>query len=254
MLPTVLGPPEFKRVAFSAVARSDDYQLVQIEAPEVQPAELRAAVRWPLRDVINFNVDDAVVDVFEIPDQSRRSRGKMMFAVAAKSSAIQDLVRAVSPLAPRLDVIDIPELCLRNIGALLPQDHKGLALLSLGPTAAQLILIRQGVIYLTRRVEYDSHDGNDSGPVMDPARLALELQRSLDYYESHYDHPAIGDLVLMSDDARASRLAVALTNETSLQIDVLDLTGALELAAAIDPQTAAPCLLAIGAALRSDAA
>ncbi len=258
LLPGVFARNELKRVPVSAVARQDDYQLVQIEAPDVLPAELRSAVRWKLKDVIDFPVDDAVVDVFEIPNQSRQSRGKMMFAVAARNSAVQELVTNLSAAAKQLDVIDIPELCLRNLGMLLEQDQNGVALLNLGATAAQLILARQGVIYLTRRVDYGQGYDEDapsagSGLVMDPARLALELQRSLDYYESHYDQPAIGDLVLMSDDAQASRLSVALSSETSLRIDVLDLTLMLECAPQIDPQTVGPCMLAIGAALRSNA-
>lgn len=257
LLPAVFARSEMKRVPVSTVARQDDYQLVQIEAPDVLPAELRSAVRWKLKDVIDFSLDDAVVDVFEIPDQSRHSRGKMLFAVAAKNSAVQDLVTTLSAAAKQLDVIDIPELCLRNLGTLLEQDQKGVALLNLGATAAQLILARQGVIYLTRRVDYGKGYDEDSSSassalVMDPGRLALELQRSLDYYESHYDQPPIGDLVLMSDDAQASRLSVALSSETSLRIDVLDLTLALECAPQVDPQTVGPCLLAIGAALRSN--
>src|SRR5262245_27774166 len=62
----VIGKLGLARASVFAVASADDYQLVQVEAPEVQAAELRAAIRWRLRDVINFHIDDAVVDVFQI--------------------------------------------------------------------------------------------------------------------------------------------------------------------------------------------
>jgi MSHA biogenesis protein MshI len=180
------------RIALSAVADCEDYQLVQVEAPEVLPAELRAAVRWRLRDVISFHIDDAVIDVFEIPDQSRRSQGKMMFAVAARSSAIQRLGASIAPTSTRFDVIDIPELCLRNVAALLPQDQRGVAFLVLHEHHAQLLLTRQGVLYLTRRVELQRSEtisfGDDpASPAVDAGALALELQRSLDYYDSHFE-------------------------------------------------------------------
>src|SRR5262245_39996958 len=61
------------RVPVSAVVRTEDYQLVQVEAPEVLPAEMRAAVRWRLKDAIDFDIDAAVFDVFEIPDPPRRT-------------------------------------------------------------------------------------------------------------------------------------------------------------------------------------
>ena len=56
---------ELARTAVSGILSSADYQLVTVEAPEVPAHELRAAVRWKLRDIVNFPVSEAVVDVFE---------------------------------------------------------------------------------------------------------------------------------------------------------------------------------------------
>ena len=245
------------RAQVFAVASPDDYQLVQVEAPEVQPAELRAAIRWRLRDVINFHIDDAVVDVFEIPDQSRRAQAKMLFAVAARSAAVQRIVTAIAPLARHFDVIDIPELCLRNVSALLTQDQKGLATFLLGETFAHLTLTRQGVLYLARRIDYnrgyetDAIDTQD-GQHIDAATLGLELQRSLDYYESHYDQPPIGDLVLCPSGPVSEQLAMRLRAETSLRIGVLDLSTVMDGAAALGAVPSVECLLALGAALRTE--
>jgi MSHA biogenesis protein MshI len=237
-----------------AVAGTDDYQLVQVESPEVQPAELRAAIRWRLRDVINFHIDDAVVDVFEIPDQSRRSQAKMLFAVAARSAAVQRLVSALAPIATDFDVIDIPELCLRNVSALFPQDQKGVATLLLGERFAQLILTRQGVLYLARRIEYsrgyDLESNADGAQNIDAAALALELQRSLDYFESHYDQTPIADLILAPGGQRCQQLVTRLQSETSLRIGVLNLSDVMDGAESLQGEISADCLLALGAALR----
>ena len=52
----------------------------------------------------------------------------MLFAVAARDAAIQRISAAARTAAKGFDSIDIPELCLRNLSALLPQDHRGVAL------------------------------------------------------------------------------------------------------------------------------
>ena len=65
-LKTLLDKLRATRSTACAVVDGDDYQIVQIEAPEVLPSEMRAAVRWRLRDAINFSVDEASVDIFEI--------------------------------------------------------------------------------------------------------------------------------------------------------------------------------------------
>lgn len=241
------------RASVFAVASAEDYQLVQVESPEVQPAELRAAIRWRLRDVINFHIDDAVVDVFEIPDQSRRSQTKMLFAVAARSAAVQRLVSALAPLARDFDVIDIPELCLRNVSALVPQDQKGVATLLLCERFAQLVLTRQGVLYLARRIEYGrgyEADSESGGVHIDAGSLALELQRSLDYFESNYDQTPIGELLLAPGGARSVDLAKRLQGETSLRIGMLDLSEVVEGSELLGQDIHPDCLLALGAALR----
>ncbi len=46
--------------------------------------ELRAAVRWRIKDLIDFHIDDAVIDVFEMPAHARGGPNRMMYAVKAR--------------------------------------------------------------------------------------------------------------------------------------------------------------------------
>jgi MSHA biogenesis protein MshI len=239
-----------------AVMGSEEYQVAQVEKPEVLPAEMRVAVRWRLRDAVSFDVNEAAVDIFELPEPARHAQQKMLFAVAAKETAVQRIVGAIRPLASGFNAIDIPELCLRNVSALLPQDKKGVAMLALNAKFAQLVVTKQHVLYLTRRIElapgFDAQSGEDSA--LDAANLALEIQRSLDYYESHYDQAPIGDLVLAPIDERTQRLALELRNESNLRVSMLDPP---ELFASLSGGTVADSwlsLMALGAALRADAA
>lgn len=241
------------RAPVCAVIGGDDYQIVQVEAPDVLPAEMRAAIRWRLRDVINFSIDEAVVDVFETPEPVRRTQGKMLFAVAARDPAIQRIATTVRSVAKGFDSIDVPELCLRNLSALLPQDHKGVAMLALNERFAQLVITRQGVMYLTRRIDTGrfAHDGRN-GMTIDAGTLALEIQRSLDYYESHYDQTPISDLVIAPANARAGDLASELKNETSLRVGMLNIGEIFNVPSGGEVVTDWPTLMALGAALRDD--
>jgi len=85
---TVIRAAGLPRIPVSTVLRSDDYQLVLVEAPDVPPAELRAAMRWRLKETIDIRVEDAVIDVFDVPTQNRGGQGRMMYAVAAQRSAV----------------------------------------------------------------------------------------------------------------------------------------------------------------------
>jgi MSHA biogenesis protein MshI len=240
------------RAEICGVVDGEDYQVVQVEAPDVQPAEMRAAVRWRLRDAINFKVDAAVIDVFEMPEAARRAQNRMVFAVAAQPAAVERLTSTLQPASPGFYAIDIPELCLRNVCTLLPQHDKGVAMLALNENYAQLITARQGMLYLTRRV--DTVRALETDDEFDVNALALELQRSLDYYESHYDQTPIGDLVIAPGGDRAHRLAAAIRSETSLRVSVLDVRELCDVRVSGELVNDWPSLMAFGAALRCEAA
>jgi MSHA biogenesis protein MshI len=245
------------RAATCGVVDADDYQVVQVEAPEVLPSEMRAAVRWRLRDAISFKVDDAAVDIFDIPESARRGQTRMLFAVAARATAVERLTSTLQPAAKGFYAIDIPELCLRNISSLLPQDAKGVAMLALKENYAQLVTTRQGMLYLTRRIDiarrFEPHAQRGETD-LDAGALALELQRSLDYYESHYDQTPIGDLVIAPGGERAQRVAAALRDETSLRVSVLDVREFCNVYKSGELVTDWPSLMALGAALRTEPA
>ena len=257
-LKAVLEKLQATRVPACAVIDGDDYQIVQVEAPDVLPAELRAAVRWRLREAVSFDVDAAAVDTFEVPEPVRRTQNKMLFAVAARDSGIQRITDSVQPVTRGFDAIDVPELCVRNLAALLPQDAKGVAVLAVGETAAQLVVTRQGVLYQTRRIDtkrggFNPH-ATRSGSSIDAGALALELQRSLDYYECQYDQTPIGDLIVGPTNDRTQQLVDALKSETGLRVAALDVNELFDVRSATTLVNDWSSLVALGAALRADTA
>jgi MSHA biogenesis protein MshI len=246
---------ELSHAAVSAVLSTEAYQLVQVEAPEVQPEELRGAVRWKLKDIINFPPSEAIVDVFEIPEQARYVESRMIYAVAARAEAVGRLVSLVKPRMRGFDCVDIPEMCLRNVAALLPQDEQGVALIALSDSFAQLTLTCQGILYLARRIDLGRRAvgaPSDAPAEVDVPSLALELQRSLDYYESHFDRAAITEVVVASGDGRAERLLGELIAATGHAVTLLEVQDLFDVADNVEPDTRWPGLLALGAALRRE--
>jgi MSHA biogenesis protein MshI len=247
-----LRAAELPKLPLSTVLGDDDYQLALVETPDVPPAELRAAMRWRLKDTIDFRVEDAVIDVFDIPDQNRGGQGRMMYAVAARRSAVERHTQTLSEQSA-FDVIDVPELCLRNLAALLPAAGAGVALLNLGQKSANIVLVRGKTFYLARHVDFLAtkrrSDAGDSDEV-DAGGVVLELQRSLDYYERHFDQPPITRIAVSPAGPRATALAADLARETGLEVTTLDLNQLLACPHPIDAGVQASCLLAVGAALR----
>jgi MSHA biogenesis protein MshI len=122
----------------------------------------------------------------------------------------------------------------------------------------QLVITRQGVMYLTRRIDtarrFPGLNAGSGAQEIDAATLALELQRSLDYYESQYDQTPIGDLVIAPANDRARHLAEALPSETSLRVQLLDVHEYFNVYRSGEVVGDWSALMALGAALRNERA
>src|SRR5712691_255733 len=131
-----------------------DYQLLLVDAPNVPSTELKNAVRWKIKDMIDYHLDDATIDVLDIPvDPSGAGRGHSMYAVAARNDIIQGCLERFTSAQIQLSVIDIAETAQRNIAALYEPPDRGVGLLYLGPAHALLTINFRGELYLARRID-----------------------------------------------------------------------------------------------------
>lgn len=234
-----------------SVLPSERYSMLLVEAPDVPADELRAAVRWRIKDLIDFHIDDAVLDVFQMPRRELGGPNQMMYAIAAKADGVQAEVRVAEDAGLKLKAIDVLELSLRNIALLLDRDATGVALLYLAETSGVLLIVRQGVLYLARRLETGVRTLTDAEGLRSElvAGLALEARRSLDYFESHYEQNSVS--VIYTAGLEPSDID-QMSGELGLSVRNVELASLFEIGAGFDEHQSRLCIPAIGAALRRD--
>lgn len=235
--------------AVNLLLPSADYQLLLVERPAVPPAELRDALRWRIRELVSEPLDSLVVDAFALPDDAYRGRTPMAYCAALGRARMQALAELVAGAGLRLTSIDIPEMALRNLGLLAGAEGQNLAVLQLNARDG-LICVQNGAdLYMTRRIERGVENrGEEAG------QLALEIQRSLDYFESQLGKGYLGRLLLLPMAAEGEALLAELGARLSVRVQplaVAELFAASPLLA-LPPAQQAQCLPAVGAALRRE--
>lgn len=182
--------------AVGVLARGD-YQVLSIEAPPVEPAELRRAVGWHVRDLIDFPLDEAVIDTFDPPDSAQRGR-RMVYVVVARRATVTARAEQLTRAGLRVEAIDIPELAQREVSERLGLAG-GHALLALDQNRGLLTVFRDGEHYLARTLDIGRAALAERGASAS-ADLVLEVQRSFDYYESALSQPPLNSLLLFPPD------------------------------------------------------
>jgi len=191
---------ELQRYQCTTLLAPGEYQILLVEAPNVMPDELKAAIRWKIKDLLEYHVDDATVDVLEIPGESgtaAQGKPRSMYAIAAPNDVVQKRTAAFELAGLDLKVIDIPEMAQRNIASHLEQPDRTTAMVSLCDWGGLLTFSYGGELLLARRLEvsWDQLEQEDFRKhYLD--RVTVEIQRSLEHVERQFHRFPVGELLV----------------------------------------------------------
>lgn len=251
-----------------AVLALRQYQLLQIEAPAVPPAELRAAARWRIKDLVDSHLDDITLDVLRVGDDRPRAQ-QQLYVVAAQNPAIAKATQACSEAGLPLTVIDIRETVQRNLQTALA-DHAGIdaqasAALVVDGDQALLTVAANGELFYTRRLAWDDtllapreaaghplRQDEGWGSDFDSAPpLVVELQRSVDVWERSWPNLPLAALFVHAGE-RTDALVERLEPQLGLPVRPMRIESVFEGLNDVPPTERDACLAVLGALLRRD--
>jgi MSHA biogenesis protein MshI len=211
-----------RNVPLTALLDQESYQTVLIEAPNVPDDELARAIHWKVKDLINFHIDDAVLDHLPVP--GRTGQAPSLYVVTAQAPAVRDLALPYHQADLPLAAIDIRETAQRNLGVRLAPEDYAVALLHFDGESGLLTFTFGEDLMLSRRIE-----GRGAGGDFLFDRVAMEAQRSVDYFERQFSWLPLAKLYLapMPDSAL---LVSKLGEYLPVGAEVLDLGRLFDLA------------------------
>jgi MSHA biogenesis protein MshI len=247
------------RYQCTTLLNSSEYQLLSVDAPNVPPGELKAAMRWRVKDMIDYHIDDATIDVLDVPvEKNTPVRTHSMYAVAARNQLIGQRQALFENARIPLSAIDIPEMAQRNISALLEPHDRGVALLFFSQDGGLLTVTFGGELYLSRRLDVTISQLRDGDAQQRRAlydRITLELQRSLDHLDRQHHFIILSKLVLGPLGNKDPGLREYLAANLYIPVEPLDLDMVLDLTRAPELKSSElqqRYFLTLGAALRHE--
>lgn len=248
---------QLDKAEFTTLLSADEYQMQMVDAPNVPVAELKTAIRWKIKDSLSYHVDDATVDVLQIPSNKYGGdRPQSLYAISASNETIRKRIELFEKAKVELSVIDIPEMAQRNIAALFETEGRGLAMLTFGDEGGLFTITCDGELLLARRMDISwgqlqDADENLRQQYLD--RVELELQRSLDYFDRQFHHVPVNRILLSAPENLG--LDKLLTSSLGLPAEMLDLAKGMDIVGVpelLDAEYASYALPALGAALRRE--
>ena len=232
------------------------YNMLLVDAPDVPDGELREAVKWRVKDLITQPIEQMVVDVFRLPADAYRGRMKMLYTALMEKAHVASLVETCEALQLPLQSVGIAELALaamvRNQAEL---ENLGLALLFLTGDDGSINLVENGLLYLTRNLEMNAMGGysNTIEFNQDPTdNLALDIQRSLDYYESQLGKSGVNRLYVITESVEQQQWCDGLSQRLPIKAIPFELSGCVDYAADLTILQQGLLAPAVGIAMGAD--
>ncbi len=186
------------------VLGADEYQTYPVEKPKVEAAEVVEALKWKVKDLLDYDLAKAVIDAYPLPADAVRGRNELMTVVVSRRELIQKRVDLLRSLGLNLAAIDITDMALRNLCVSLQvvqENPRAQALLHLRDGAGMMVMVRGMDLYLARHFDFSVANLNDpSRQDQVIQQLGLEIQRSFDYFESQMGQVPPAELLLFGPD------------------------------------------------------
>lgn len=206
------------------------YNMLLVDAPDVPDDELAEAVKWKIKDLITQDVENVVVDAFRLPQDAYRGRMNMLYVAVTEMGLVQQLVDECDKADLSLQSIGVNELSMAALcRRVVVENDVSAAFLYMNGNSGTINLIEQGYLYLTRSIDLGSAAGTFSGNLdfqQDPVdNVALDVQRSLDYYESQLGKSGVNTLYLVVADEQHKAWCDGLTERLPVKAQLFELDG-----------------------------
>jgi MSHA biogenesis protein MshI len=186
-----------KGCSLVGVLNRTHYRMLSTDAPDVPREDWRDAMRWHLKEQVDFPVDDAVLDVLEVPQGTSRSGSAVMtFLVPRADYTAVEL--GADDLGLHWRALDVPETALRNLCALGEDADRAHALMAFGETHGMLVITYKGELLMARQIEValSAVAGDEEARCAALSRASLEILRTVDTFERMHSQVQLSGLTV----------------------------------------------------------
>ena len=225
----------------------------KISLPVMSSEELEDQIHWEAEQYIPFDINDVNID-FQILSADEFDPSKMsVLLVASKKDIINDYQAVFAEAGISLAVVDVDSFAVQNAFELNydvdPEEVS--ALVNIGASIMNLNIVKGGVSLFTRDVQMGGNLYNEEiqkqfglhsedaervkitgvSPDNDKLKevisrvndtLALEMRRSLDFYNSSAGEGKINKVYLSGGGAKTSMLPDAVNQKLGLPVEILN--------------------------------
>ena len=207
----------FKKQPLQMVLSSAFFEQVAVERPDLPNDDIAATLQWTLKDLVTIPAADIIADFYDPPVQV--SGAKKINLVAARRSFLSECLAPIHAAQFNVQGIVNADLAIANW---FDADERLMLVTQTQRETNQLQIVSKNKLVVSRELNRISPLAKIAPEDMDELEaLALELQRSLDFYTGQLRQAPLAEIVLATTHPRASELAEIIGAQLGMQSSLL---------------------------------
>lgn len=232
-----------QKVSCNLVLSPDEYRLFLINAPNVPADEYKTAARWQVKDIINYPLDDAGIDIFS-PGMAEHT--KKIFVVATQISLLQGTVNILKScqLAPL--ATDIREFAIRNLlSKLIPNSEDAVGVLDLSAENCLFVSLYKNYVQFVRQIPLGI-----ASLISNPTEIISEVRRSLTFCAAELKQAVPKSFWVLPSSNIDDTIIQIISKNLEAEVHSLDLNTFIKSKAALPINIQERCWPVIGGCFR----
>ncbi len=237
LLEKIIAEQGLSNSAVVLVIPPEKVESVQIEMSELPKVDIQASLPWKLKELVSIPPQDMICDYIEMDIQPLGQQAKAQI-MATSRTYVEDILAPFHNNKVTIAGITTEQFVLARMQTL--EDTAQLIFVQHKEMAGILLILKNQQICFARKIR-----GTDAVINMAPEQIkeygadmiAIEIQRSIDYYESQLKQPPIKDVLIAIAGANESLVGEILntnlpvkTRAAKTSSDIEDETGKISLA------------------------
>ncbi|BCE01134.1 hypothetical protein [Marinicellulosiphila megalodicopiae] len=253
----VIAEYNLKDWPVSILLPEEQYQIRLVEVPDVDEDDVVDAIKLKANDFISYQIDDAFVDVLPMPEKAFHGRRKMAFVVIAEAEPVMATIDIIKQTGLSVHSVDIADQALRNLSSYCNKHHNS-GLLLISWQHSQINLCHDHNLVVNRKIDIgslgllaeDQPVENQLSDKIQHDSLVLEIQRSMDYFESQLGLGVINEISILSLMELPNSIYNFLNDNFNANIHYVDIDDVFVMGKQSQPEMLSQCYQALGGALR----
>ncbi|MFT5164459.1 MAG: MSHA biogenesis protein MshI [Alteromonadaceae bacterium] len=201
------------------------YQLLQIDKPPIPDEELAQALAWSIKDLVTIPQEELIADFFHVAAKIPLQGDKVNVVVTSRK-VIMPLIDIFIKNKVELKGIVPEEMLIQNVVG--NSDTASLLLSQQANEEVALQIVKKEQLYFARKLrgfnrihEYTAQELIDG--LIDS--LSLEVQRSMDYFESQLKQAPIKNILLALPTEHQTLIAEQIAEHFPINVGVMGVTN-----------------------------